>query len=367
MLYELKNLSSRSACAENPDAIPGTGGKAGGGRKGAPCIVGFQDGSTISLLDADGPGIVRHIWCTIPPGNQVHLRNLILRIYWDNQKLPSVEVPLGDFFVAYGGQRHMSSELLSTMAGRGFNCWIPMPFRKHARITLENDSGSQVRLFFYQVSFTVGDELGADTGYFHAQFRRSNPCRIHEDYTILDGVAGKGVYLGTALGVRSLYNESWWGEGEVKFFLDGEEFPTICGTGTEDYIGQAWGLTEVCAPWQGCPLADDKAGFYSFYRFHGKDPIYFNESLKVTIQQIGYGSGIKAAVFYGKEFKRYPAAGNPEDSEFCYYDRSDDYSSVAYWYQTLPSLALAKLPDRQNRSADLPTFPDSAGRGHVFG
>lgn len=363
MLYDLKNLASRSACAENPFALPGAGGKTGGGRKGSPCIVGFQDGSTITLLDQKGPGVVRHIWCTIPPGNPLHLRNLILRIYWDDQDCPSVEVPLGDFFCCHGGMRHLSSELLSTMAGRGFNCWIPMPFRERARMTLENSSGSEVRMFFYQVSFTLGDDLGADTGYFHANFRRNNPCPIHEDYTILDGVSGKGVYLGTVLAIRSLYRESWWGEGEFKFYLDGEAYPTICGTGTEDYIGQAWGLAEVCAPWQGCPLADDNAGFYSLYRFHGKDPIYFNHSIKVTIQQIGYGSRIKAADFYGKEFRQYHAAGSPDDSECCYYDRSDDYASVAYWYQTLPSAPLAAIPDRQSRSSDLPVFQRKAVQG----
>lgn len=362
MLYEIKNLSSRAASAENPQALPGAGGMAGAGRKGAPCIVDFKDGTSVTLLDAEGPGILRHIWCTVPPGNPLHLRNLILRIYWDGQPQPSVEVPLGDFFgLPHGVQRPLTSELIAVPAGKGFNCWIPMPFRRHARVTVENDSGCDVSMLFYQIDFTTGDELGDDTGYFHAQFRRSNPCPIHEDFEILH-TYGRGVYLGTVLGVRSRYQQSWWGEGEVKFFLDSERNPTICGTGAEDYIGCAWGLGEFCAPWQGCPYLDDKQGYYCLYRFHGRDPIYFQEELKVTIQQIGYGSGTAAARQYGDDFVRYEAAGAPPGDDNCYFDREDDCCSVAFWYQMLPSVSFPPLPDRAARSADLPTVKENARR-----
>ncbi len=173
-----------------------------------------------------------------------HLRNTILRMYWDGQEHPSVEVPLGDFFgVAHGRQADLGSALLAMQDGKGFNCWIPMPFRTHARITVENDSGSDIAMFFYQVDFTVGDSLDDSAGAFHAQFRRNNPCPLHEDYVILDGVEGRGAYLGTVLGVRALYRDCWWGEGEVKFFLDSDDtHPTICGTGAEDYMGSAWSL-----------------------------------------------------------------------------------------------------------------------------
>lgn len=354
VLYDLSNIRSRSASAENPQALPSAGGRAANGRKGAPCIVGVKPGITCTLLDCDGPGVIRRIWCTIPPGNIDHLRNSILRMYWDGQSFPSVEVPLGDFFgLAHGRQRNLISELICVQNGTGFNCWIPMPFAKHARITFENDSCSEIPMLFYQVDFTCGDAVNEDAGYFHAQFRRSNPCPMHEDYTILDEVSGRGVYLGTVLGVRSRYNESWWGEGEVKFFIDGEEYPTICGTGTEDYIGFAWGLGELCTPWQGCPYKNDGLGLYSFYRFHARDPIYFQKSLKVTIQQIGYGSRTKASEFYGNEFASYPAAGAKPGDDMCYYDRSDDFCSVSYWYQSLLAQPFPLFPDREKRSADL--------------
>ncbi|XID96035.1 glycoside hydrolase family 172 protein [Paenibacillaceae bacterium WGS1546] len=283
------------------------------------------------------------------------MRNVIIRIYWDGQQHPSVEVPLGDFFgVAHGRQRHLITECVGMQEGRGFNCWIPMPFKEEARITVENDSGSDIPLFFYQIDFTVGDELD-NIGYFHAQFRRSNPP-LKEDYVILDGVQGRGVYLGTVIGIRNLYPylEEWWGEGEVKFYLDGDrEYPTICGTGTEDYIGSAWGTGEVCTPYQGAPLIDDEKGLYSLYRFHVKDPIYFQSDLKVTIQQIGAGSREKAVSAYGSLASTYRAVGTEQGSDLCLFERSDDYCSVAYWYQTLPTVPFPQLPDRRQRTEGL--------------
>ena len=355
MLYELKNLQSRAASAENPQALPGAGGTARNGRKGAPCIEGFKASTTVTLLDTEGPGILRHIWCTVPPGNPLHLRNLIFRIYWDGQETPSVEAPLGDFFgLPHGAQPPLHSELLAAQAGKGFNCWIPMPFRQRARVTVENDADSDVSLFFYQIDFTRGDVLDENTAYLHAQFRRMNPCPIHEDFELLH-TAGRGVYLGTVLGVRSLHKDSWWGEGEVKFFFDGEAQPTICGTGAEDYIGCAWGLSDVSTPLQGCHYINNEQGFYSIYRFHTRDPIYFNAELRVTIQQIGYGSGRLAAAHFGQDYTPYRAAGAAPEDDFCFFDRQDDYCCVAYWYQTLPTAPFPALPGRQARSADLPT------------
>ncbi|WP_066196241.1 MULTISPECIES: glycoside hydrolase family 172 protein [Gracilibacillus] len=354
-MYKLKNLKSRAATAENKNAEAGAGGKAGGGRKGSPCISPLKQGETYTLLDTDGPGMVRHIWCTLPPGSIDHMRNVIIRMYWDHQDQASVEVPLGDFFgIAHGRQRNILSSCVTMQDGKGFNCWIPMPFQKHARITIENDATRDVDLFFYQVDFTLGDQVEEDDGYFHAQFRRANPNPLHEDYTIIDGVQGKGVYLGTVLGVRSLYRDAWWGEGELKFFLDGDgKYPTICGTGTEDYIGSAWGLEEIITPYQGVPLADENTGLYSIYRFHVTDPIYFQEDLKVTVQQIAYGSSGKAKEHFGEEYRGYRAAGPPSDNDFAYFDLSDDYCSTAYWYQSLPTAPFPALPSKTERSADL--------------
>jgi hypothetical protein len=365
MLYELKDLQSRAATAENRTAAPGAGGRARDGRKGAPCLSPLAKGETATLLDHAGPGVIRHIWCTIPPGNVDHLRNTILRMYWDGQTYPSVEVPLGDFFgVAHGRQVEMSSALVAMQDGKGFNCWIPMPFREHARITVENDSGSDVAMFFYQIDFTHGDALDETAGAFHAQFRRSNPCPLHEDFVILDGVEGRGAYLGTVLGVRSRYRDCWWGEGEVKFFLDDDgRHPTICGTGAEDYIGSAWGLRQIVTPHQGAPLVDGETGFYSIYRLHVADPVYFRRRLRVTVQQIGFGDMERARAHFGDDFRGYHAAGTHDNDPNGMFDLSDDYCSVAYWYQTLPSRPFPQLPDRAKRIADLaPAGADAPSR-----
>ncbi|WP_308635487.1 glycoside hydrolase family 172 protein [Paenibacillus silvisoli] len=349
-----KTVRSYAATAENMKAERGAGGQKNNGRKGSACVSPFKAGAVHTLLDVDGTGIVRHMWVTIPPGHVSHMRNLIVRMYWDHSEQPSVEVPLGDFFgVAHGRQRNMVTDYVSMQDERGFNCWIPMPFRAHARITVENDAGVDVEMLFYQVDFTLGDKLDEDAGYFHAQFRRQNLCPLFEDYVILDGVEGTGVYLGTVIGVRSILQEkTWFGEGEVKFFIDEDEaYPTICGTGLEDYIGSAWGLREVVTPQQGAPMVDYPNALFSMYRFHGKDPIYFRESLKVTVQQIGYGPRESATLAYGENAVCYPAAGNGVEN--CLHERSDDYSSVAYWYQTVPSRSFPKLPDREQRVADL--------------
>ena len=354
MLYEYKDLQSRAANGENQRGEKGKGGMARGGRKGCPSISPMRAGKTYTLLDAQGSGMVRHIWCTFPPGDPKILRNLILRMYWDGQVQPSVEVPLGDFFgLPHGAARDLQSEYVQVNGGTAYNCWIPMPFRTGARITVENDAGYDVQHLFYQVDYTLGDAIPENACYFHAQFRRQNPCPMHEDYEILR-TSGRGVYLGTVLGVRSLYTESWWGEGEMKFYLDGDrDYPTLCGTGTEDYIGFAWGMAERCTPQAGCPLCDDERGRYAIYRFHGRDPIYFAKELRLTVQQIGCGprSAVKAA--FGKDADIYSAWGEAEDAETCYYERSDDYCSTAYWYQTLPSPAFPELPDRAARSSDL--------------
>lgn len=355
MLYTCStSIRSYAASAENPRAERGAGGQANNGRKGSACVSPFKAGAVHTLLDAEGTGMIRHIWCTVPPGSNTAMRNVIVRMYWDGQEHPSVEAPLGDFFgVAHGRQRNMMSDYVAMQDERGFNCWIPMPFRSRARLTVENDTDEDVDMLFYQVDFTLGDRLDEEAGYFHAQFRRSNPCPLFEDYTILDGVQGSGVYLGTVVGVRSMLQEkTWFGEGEVKFFIDeDDDYPTICGTGLEDYMGSAWGLREVIAPQQGAPLVDYPNALFSLYRFHGKDPIYFRDGLKVAVQQIGYGPRASAKLAYSENAVCYPADG-PED-ERCLFERSDDYSSVAYWYQTLPSRPFPRLPDRAQRTADL--------------
>lgn len=360
MLFVLnENPKSRSANAENPDALPGSGGQSNNGRKGSPCITHFMPGETRTLLHTEGPGMIRRIWVTLPPQNRDHMRNIILRMYWDDQIMPSVEVPLGDFFgIAHGRQRHMVTELVGMQDGKGLNCLAQMPFMKSARITVENDSTSEVSMLFYQINFTIGDVFPPPEklGYFHAQFRRLNPCPLKQDYVILDGIEGSGCYIGTVLGIREIYRApgAWWGEGEVKFFIDDDsEFPTICGTGAEDYVGNAWGVSELCTPHQGSPICDTENGFSSLYRWHLKDPIYFTKKIKVTIQQLGAGSKSLAYEYFGQEGGYYSAVGEPEDGDIKLFERSDDWSSVAYWYQTLPTVPFPPLPNRAIRSSDL--------------
>ena len=353
MLYELKNIRSYAANAENPGGEPSMGGVRGGGHKGCPCVQWVKPSQVVTLLDVKGCGTVRHIWLTFPPYHPDLYRGLVIRMYWDGQETPSVEAPVGDFFgVAHARYRQFSSELVCVQSSNGLNSWIPMPFKKSARITVENDSDRTFSVLFYQVDFTLGDEHPDDLGYFHAQFRRQNLCPVHEDYTILDGIEGKGRYLGTVLGVRSVCApEHWWGEGEVKMYFDGEENPTICGTGAEDYVGCAWGLSECTTPYQGCTVCDNENRMYSFYRWHVRDPIYFENSLKVTIMQMGYGDKEKARKVMGEDFVSYPAAGG--DDDVCYFDRSDDYCSTAFWYQTLPTRPFPKFPTKEERLCDL--------------
>ena len=352
MLYRLRKLRSRAATAENPMALAGGGGRAADGLKGSPALKDFREGEKAGLLDTAGPGMVRRIWCTSHARRPAHLRNLILRMYWEGAARPSVEVPLGDFFgVAHGQAVPMYSAMVSMQEGRGFNSLIPMPFSEHARITLENATGEDIDWFFYEVDFTLGDEVGEEDGRFHAAFRRENPCPMGRDFTIFETEGGRGVFLGCVLGVRPL-REGWWGEGEVKIYLDDDEaYPTICGTGTEDYIGSAWGLGEHCTLWQGAPL--NRGGLVSLYRFHGPDPVYFERRIKVAVQQMGGGLRSElerelgeALVFSPKNHPR----RSPEDG---FYLRSDDWSALAYWYQ-YPLCEASSLLEVEERTRDLP-------------
>lgn len=328
MLYEIKNLQSRAGTGENQRGEKGRGGMARGGRKGCPSISPLRAGKTYTLLDAEGSGMVRRIWFTFPPNDPMAMRCIILRIYWDGQEQPSVEVPMGDFFgLPHGVNRDLQSEYIQVNAGTAYNCWIPMPFRKHARITVENDGEHDIAHLFYEVDYTLGDEIPEDAGYFHAQFRRQNPCPMHSDYTLLE-TTGKGVYLGTVLGVRSLYTESWWGEGEMKFYLDGDtDYPTICGTGTEDYFCGSYNFENpqthqyqtFTTPYSGLCQVIRPDGVYAsqtrfgLYRWHIADPVYFAEERRVTIQALGWRSGGR------------------------YLPLQDDIASVAYFYLDRPA------------------------------
>jgi hypothetical protein len=336
----MTNGKTRSISAENPKGEVGGGGKEasnlGIARKGRPCIT-LPQGETVTLMGVNGTGILQHFWITVTDRTEKGyfvLRDLVLRMYWDDEETPSVEAPLGDFFCnGFGARSTVNSMPIAVNPTGGMNCYFPMPFRKAARITIENQHAADINGFFYQFNYTLVDELPVEAGYFHAQWRRENITTEAKDYTILENVKGKGHYIGTYLAWAAL-ERYWWGEGEIKFFLDGDkDWPTICGTGTEDYFGGAWCFyekqdgkiveTPYNTPFLGYPyysktdntrsdiFGEDSVPMHGMYRWHLMDPIRFEDELRVTIQQMGHNS---------REL----------------FERTDDVSSVAYWYQSEP-------------------------------
>jgi hypothetical protein len=361
-LYELPpGVETRWASPENPTGAKGQAGRAGGGRKGAPTIA-VRAGQSAVLAEARGTsGTVRRIWMTFWDRSPQMLRSLRLDIYWDGAATPAVSAPLGDFFgVGLGRTATFESALFSNPEGRSFNAVVPMPFRTGMRIVLTNESGTDVPELFYDVDYTLGDRHPAGTPYFHAHWRRESPTRLERDYEILPRVAGRGRFLGTNVGVRvnqQEYFNTWWGEGEVKIFLDGDTtLPTIAGTGTEDYVGTAWGQGRYANLYQGSPIADDGAGLFAFYRYHIPDPVYFQRDVRVTMQQIGYlADHSRGGV--ARTGRRLIRAGEGDvpmdirtDGKF---ERSDDWSSVAYFYLDRPENGLPALASVAQRVAGL--------------
>ena len=247
-LYQIvAPIDSRTISFENPTGVKGKGGmassKIGVGRKGLPAKD-FKSGQTYTLCDIKGPGIVRHIWITVSKGTET-LQGIVVRAYWDGQDHPSIEAPLGAFFgIMHGKVGAYQSAAHSVNPEAGMNIWLEMPFKKRARFTLTNESNKSTPLFYY-IDYTTGDKLPSKFGRLHVMYRRENPTTLKQDFEILPKRTGKGRFVGCVIGIRAL-EENWWGEGEVKVYLDGDkDFPTICGTGTEDYIGQSWGLQNV--------------------------------------------------------------------------------------------------------------------------
>ena len=363
--FRLRALQSRAVTQENPTGGRGLGGKGRGNgncRKGAPAFRNVNPGETKTLCDIAGPGMVRHIWIAVEDRTPEMMRSYVLRIYWDNNDYPSVEAPLGDFFgIAHGRTAHYMSPYLGTPEGRGFQCYFPMPFGKRCRITFENDSPKPMPWLFYQVDYTLGDEITPDMGLFYAHFRRENPCPVDRDYCLLDTKGAPGVFAGAIIGVNPLI-PGWWGEGEMKFYIDGDHrYPTICGTGAEDYLCSGWGMSPHEAIYTGVNyLALDPSGqqqFVSFYRFHVLDPIHFQSDLRVELQQLGAGGPAGGESI--EEFCRKRSLNGPHihpDVEQpgtimsnWLYDRSDDYCSVAFWYQKPNGQSLPPIPGRDAR------------------
>jgi hypothetical protein len=342
-LARLSRARSRSISPENFSGEKGQGGMAtegtgarfaadlGRGWKISPSVV-VEPGQTFTMADIRDSGALQQIWLT-PTGNW---RFSILRIYWDDQEQPSVECPVGDFFcMGWGKYAQLSSLPVCVNPGSAFNSYFEMPFRKRCRMTLTN-IGVEAMTLYYQINYAL-TEVPDDLAYFHAQFRRTNPLPYKQVYTILEGVEGHGHYVGTYL-AWGVNNRGWWGEGEIKFYLDGDgEFPSLCGTGTEDYFCGSYnfdvgekegGYREFTTPHAGLHQVIRPDGRYSsqqrfgMYRWHIADPVRFERDLRVTIQALGWRAGPR------------------------YLPLQDDIASVAYWYQTLPTASFPELPDR---------------------
>ncbi len=345
-IYRLSNAQTRSISPENFTGEKGKGGMAdpsdkdkvnaanasnaardlGQGWKVNPYIR-IQSGQTVTLAEISGSGAIQHIWMT-PTGNW---RYSIIRMYWDDETEPSVECPVGDFFcMGWGEYAPLNSLAVCVNPGSAFNCYWPMPFHKKCRITMENVNDTEAMTLYYQIDYAL-TEVPADAGYFHAQFRRSNP-NTTSIYTIADGIKGKGQFVGVYL-AWGVNNNGWWGEGEIKFYLDGDnKFPTLCGTGTEDYFCGSYNFdrngkfTEFCTPYSGLVQVIRPDGTYKsqqrfgLYRWHIADPIRFEKDLKVTIQDLGWHKDGR------------------------YLPQQSDISSVCFWYQTNPHAAYPKFP-----------------------
>ena len=338
-LYRLSDAKTRSISPENFTGEKGKGGMAtleeGNARNAARDLgqgwkvnpyVHIGAGETFTLCEIEESGSIQHIWMT-PAGNW---RYTILRIYWDDETEPSVECPVGDFFgMGWGEYAHLNSLAVCVNPGSAFNCYWQMPFRKKCKITMENID-EKAMVLYYQIDYCE-TEVPDDAAYFHAQFRRSNPNKYREPFTIVEGIKGKGQYVGTYLAWQ-VNNNGWWGEGEIKFFMDGDgEFPTICGTGAEDYFCGSYNFdrngqyTEFSTAYAGLHQVIRPDGVYKsnqrfgLYRWHITDPIRFEKDLKVTIQDLGWrGDG------------RYLA-------------QKSDIASVAFWYQAEPHNKFPKL------------------------
>ncbi len=337
-LYNLDaGLESRSISFENPTGEKGAGGKAanylGVGRKGFPA-KNIVTGETVDLCNIDGPGTIRHIWMTGSFKDETSaLRSMVIRGYWENQKHPSIECPIGDFMgIAHAKVNSYQSAVHSVGERAALNIWLPMPFKNKAHISLTNEGKKNIKIY-YQVDYTIGDKHPENIGRLHVCFRRENPTTLKQDFEILPKRSGKGRFIGTVLGIRTL-EKDWWGEGEIKFYMDGdEEFPTICGTGSEDYVCLSYGMQQTQFLYHGCNL--NEKGFISMYRWHIPDPIYWKEECRITIQQIGWSK-------------------EKSGSKDCpLYERQDDWSSATFWYEQIPSAPLPPMPDLKNRLLNL--------------
>ncbi len=375
-LYQFPaDAKSKVVSFENRSGKPGLGGRENKGAKGHPAEI-IKPGERKELLNFKGTATIRRIWCTVNDRSPQMLRSLRLQAFWDGASQPAIDVPLGDFFgVGLGQKVKFESALFSDPEGRSFNSVIPMPFRKSARVVMVNESNSDVTLF-YDIDLVELRQQPSDMLYFHAYWSRQMHGTLKKDFEILPQIKGRGRWLGVNMGViaDTAYGNTWWGEGEVKIYLDGDSiYPTINGTGTEDYIGTGWGMGTFSQMNQGCLVADEEKKQYAFYRYHIPDPVYFSSDIRVTIQQIGGGDISEVRTLVQKGAALIPVTVSAENSFVKLFElnpvpkitdpdfpkgwvnfyRVDDYSATAYFYLNKPVNGLPPLQEAGERMMGL--------------
>jgi hypothetical protein len=368
---------SRWISPENPTGEVGAGARDNRGGKGHAFDT-IPVGATHTLATIAGAGVIDRVWMTIEDRSPEALRGLKLQMFWDGSTVPAVSVPLGDFFLHGAGEMvPMETALFASPEGRSFVSYVKMPFRRGARITVTNEASKQVNLIFFDINYRKLARLPGDALYFHAWWSRERATVPGRDFRILPPIQGRGRFLGASVTVLTnpAYEQTWWGEGEVKIKLDGDrEHPTLVGTGTEDYIGTAWGQGAYVNRYQGAPIATwDGDGRWTFYRFHIPDPVYFRRGIEVDLQQIG---GARKPIVLGliakgvrltpvtvdpgsrTNFQQLLASGKQladpalPDGHTNFY-RSDDVAAVAYFYLDRPGGVLPPIASAAERVAGL--------------
>ena len=371
-LYQMPEGVQQSTIStfENINGIKNAGGKTNKTGKGNA----FEDlkaGASKTLLNVQGAGIIQRMWFTVRDRSPEMLRSMRLRMYWDNSSKPAVDVPFGDFF-GFGLSKiiKFESALFSSPEGRSFNCYIPMPYKTGAKVVITNESSNNIELLFFDIDFISLVKPDPKALYLHAYWTRQKTSALGSDFEFLPAVKGKGRYLGVNMGVNAdkRYADTWWGEGEVKIYKDGDDkLPGYNGTGSEDYIGTGWGLGAFTNMYQGATIADDSAKQYAFYRFHIPDQVFFNSSFRGTIQQIGGGDLELVRKLIKENVPLKPVTVQSEagfnrlldnpldinDASFpkgwVNFYRIDDYSATTYFYLDKPTTNLAALPEVSER------------------
>lgn len=376
-IYEFNpDAVTRWSSPENLNGSPGMGGKENNGAKGH-AFDSIAPGQTRALLDVTGTGRITRMWITVIDRSPEMLRSLRLEMFWNKNEKPAVSVPFGDFFgVGLGRTTAFQNHFFANAEGRSFQCFIEMPFKEGARITVTNDSPRNLSHIFFDVDYQLENSWNENNLYFHAYWSRDTATALAKDFEILPAVSGFGRFLGANVGIKAnaQYKTSWWGEGEVKIYMDDDsEWPTLAGTGTEDYIGTGWGQGSYINNFAGCTVADAPNRQWCFYRFHVPDPVYFRSSLKVALQQIGgdpkasvldmQKTGVplipvtidangKLALLYEEgKVTDLSTPGLPDGWTNFY--RSDDLSATAYFYLNVPSSNLPQIQPVAYRTTNL--------------